>query len=132
MGKLENQEITIKESKLEDLEKKKLLNSIRNERRQQFTCIDEIDIHSDMSDLKIEYENKETLEILNTALSNLNPMEIKIIEGIYFENKTLKTISNELKVSTRTIRRKEEQILRKLKEYLLKIGGKDYVFRING
>ena len=81
-------------------------------------------------DLKEEFEKVELLMMLEKAIQLLEKIEIKIINSLYFENKTLSMISKELGVSTRTIRRKENEILLKLRKILIDFGGPDYEFRI--
>lgn len=130
MSRLEEQEKVIKASVLSEEEKKCLLNSIRNERRKILICSDQVEDKNITQDLKEEFEKVELLMMLEKAIQLLEKIEIKIINSLYFENKTLSMISKELGVSTRTIRRKENEILLKLRKILIDFGGPDYEFRI--
>ena len=130
MSRLEEQEKVIKASVLSEEEKKCLLNSIRNERRKILICSDQVEDKNITQDLKEEFEKVELLMMLEKAIQLLEKIEIKIINSLYFENKTLSIISKELGISTRTIRRKENEILLKLRKILIDFGGPDYEFRI--
>lgn len=130
MSRLEEQEKVIKASVLSEEEKKCLLNSIRNERRKILICSDQVEDKNVTQDLKDEFEKVELIMMLEKAIQLLEKIEIKIINSLYFENKTLSMISKELGISTRTIRRKENEILLKLRKILIDFGGPDYEFRI--
>lgn len=69
-------------------------------------------------------------ELLTRAINLLKKEEKFIIEQLYFDDKTLKDVSKKLNVCNKTIMRKENEILLKLRKLLIDIGGDDYDFGI--
>lgn len=59
-------------------------------------------------------EKSEQAKAVQMAIATLSPNEEKVIRGLFFENKTLKNLGNELAVSSERIRQIELKALRKL------------------
>lgn len=65
------------------------------------------------------FSDIEQKDFLNRFMKNLNDLEVSIIEGRFFDNKTQSVIADELGISQMTVSRLEKKIVEKLrKEYL--------------
>lgn len=61
------------------------------------------------------------IEAVRTAISNLNEEEREIIERIYFNDESIRSVADNKKISHTTIIKRKNKILEKLKKVLLKI-----------
>ncbi|HEM4752466.1 TPA: sigma-70 family RNA polymerase sigma factor [Streptococcus suis] len=69
-------------------------------------------------DIEKIVETKIMLELLSESLSRLNKSEMLLIESIYFQEKTLRQVAEELKTSPCRISRLRDKVLNKLKNML--------------
>lgn len=78
-------------------------------------------IYVDYSELQISYDDNDRDLILsvNTAISRLTDTEKIIIQSTYFEDKTVREIAIEIKMSKSAVQRHKENALKKLKQYLM-------------
>ncbi|HEM2542030.1 sigma factor-like helix-turn-helix DNA-binding protein [Streptococcus suis] len=63
-------------------------------------------------------ETKIMLELLADSLSKLNDSEMMLIESIYFQEKTLRQVADELRTNPSKISRLRDKVLSKLKNML--------------
>ncbi|MCO4490948.1 DNA-directed RNA polymerase specialized sigma subunit [Streptococcus infantarius subsp. infantarius] len=64
-------------------------------------------------------EKKEQLQLLYDALLKLKEDEFKLINELFFQEKTLSEVSKSLEVSITTIARRRDKILNHLKKILI-------------
>lgn len=75
---------------------------------------------------KIGFEEKnfsqiEDMDFLDKFMETLNELEVSIVKGRFFENKTQSVIAGELGISQMTVSRLEKKIVEKLKKEYLKV-----------
>ncbi|MGG7163418.1 sigma factor-like helix-turn-helix DNA-binding protein [Clostridium ihumii] len=58
------------------------------------------------------------IEAVRTAISNLNEEEREIIERIYFNDESIRSVADNKKISHTTLIKRKNKILEKLKEVL--------------
>ncbi|MBC2576646.1 SigB/SigF/SigG family RNA polymerase sigma factor [Peptostreptococcus canis] len=67
-----------------------------------------------------KFSQIEERDFLEHFMKNLNELEVKIIEGRFFNNKTQSVIAEEIGISQMTVSRLEKKIIEKLKKEYLK------------
>ena len=63
----------------------------------------------------------EEMDFINRFMETLNELEVQIIRGRFFDNKTQSVIAEELGISQMTVSRLEKKILEKLKKEYNKV-----------
>ena len=79
-------------------------------------------IYVDYSEIQVPCENEEDTElitIVNEAISELSEIEKIIIQSVYFEDKTVREIATELKISKSQVQRQKDAAIKKMQEKLL-------------
>ena len=76
------------------------------------------DIPDESVDVEKIVETKLRIEDLYNALSKLNSEERKIIESLYFEDKSIRDIARETNTNPMKISRKHKSILDKIRQFL--------------
>lgn len=78
-------------------------------------------VYVDYSEMQFinESENTETIMSINDAISKLSEIEQIIIQAVYFEEKTVREIAVELKISKSQVQRHKDKAIEKLKKELL-------------
>ena len=61
------------------------------------------------------------MDFLDKFMETLNELEVSIVKGRFFENKTQSVIAGELGISQMTVSRLEKKIVEKLKKEYLKV-----------
>ena len=63
----------------------------------------------------------EEMDFINRFMETLNELEVQIIRGRFFDNKTQSVIAEELGISQMTVSRLEKKIIEKLKKEYNKV-----------
>ena len=79
-------------------------------------------IYVDYSKIQIPCDNEEDVDLImsvNEAITRLSEIEKIIIQSVYFEDKTVREIANELKISKSQVQRHKDAAIKKMQEKLL-------------
>ena len=80
---------------------------------------DDIELHEMIGEEDVEFEKIENRDFLERSMKKLSDIEQQFIKMRYYENKTQKSIAEELGVSQMYVSRMEKKVLNKLR-FILK------------